>query len=248
MLRFLGRGSAFSDEQNCAFFRTETEFVLLDCPMSAFHRLRKFPAEAFRGGICVMVTHTHSDHIGGIPMLIHYAKHLLHIPVTVIVPTEELVGDLRFLIERLDGCKPEDYVLTTAAECGAPWLNTVVPVRHSEGLSGRCFGYVLSVSGQTVVYTGDTAELEPFLPYLSEGAFLYTEAASFDSGVHLFLEKALSTLRQLCASGVRVYLMHLDDEAAIRKIIHCSGIEFAPLLTGNEQITAETLDRTGKNL
>ena len=200
------------------------------------------------GSITVLVTHTHSDHCGGIPMLIHYAKHWLHVPVTVAAPTAEVAADLRYLIERLDGCKPEDYVLTTAAECGAPWLNTVVPVRHSEGLSGRCFGYVLSVSGQTVVYTGDTAELEPFLPYLSEGAFLYTEAASFDSGVHLFLEKALSTLRQLCASGVRVYLMHLDDEAAIRKIIHCSGIEFAPLLTGNEQITAETLDRTGKNL
>ena len=77
MLQFLGRGSAFSDTQNCAFFEADGELVLLDCPMSAFHSLRHMRLHCKR--ISVLVTHTHSDHCGGIPMLIHFAKHVLQV-------------------------------------------------------------------------------------------------------------------------------------------------------------------------
>ena len=37
----------------------------------------------------------------------------------------------------------------------------------------KCYGYVLTVAGKTVVYTGDTRTLEPFLPYLHPGSFIY---------------------------------------------------------------------------
>ena len=41
MLRFLGRGSAFNEEQNCAFFVEKGRLVLLDCAMSGFHAVRR---------------------------------------------------------------------------------------------------------------------------------------------------------------------------------------------------------------
>lgn len=227
MLQFLGRGSAFSDTQNCAFFEADGELVLLDCPMSAFHRIRHFQKQYT--GITVLVTHTHSDHVGGIPMLIHFAKHVLHIPVTVAAPNAEVADDLRYLIERLDGCSPSAYTLLTAAQLQAEWFAAAVPVEHAAALQGRCFGYVLRIGGQDVIYTGDTASLSPFLPYLHAGAYLYTEAANFDSGVHLYIEKLLPEIRRLSADGVHVYLMHLDDEAALAERISGTGIAFAPL-------------------
>ena len=230
MLLFLGRGSAFSDEQNCAFFAADGQLVLLDCPMSAFHRIRHFQKRY--DGITVLVTHTHSDHCGGIPMLIHYAKHVLQIPVTVVAPTAEVADDLRYLIERLDGCSPSAYTLLTADALNADWFRRAVPVDHAAALAGRCFGYVLRISGQDVIYTGDTASLSPFLPYLHAGAYLYTETACFDSGVHLYIEDLLPELNKLTAAGVHVYLMHLDDEEALAEKIKGTGASFAPLLGG----------------
>ena len=227
MLQFLGRGSAFSDTQNCAFFETDGTLVLLDCPMSAFHSIRHMTLQYAR--ITVLVTHTHSDHCGGIPMLIHFAKHVLHVPVTVIAPTAEVAADLRYLIERLDGCSPSAYTLETADTLHADWFTAAVPVAHAEALSGRCFGYVLRIAGQDVIYTGDTASLLPFQPYLHAGAYLYTEAASFDSGVHLYIDDLLPEIRRLTDAGVHVYLMHLDDEDALAGKIKGSGAAFAPL-------------------
>lgn len=227
MLRFFGRGSAFADTQNCAFFTAGSELVLLDCPMSAFHRLRKlqFPQTQ----ITVVVTHTHGDHIGGIPMLIALSQFVWKKPVTVIAPDQTVADDLKFFIERLDGGDPDAYTLLTADAAEREWLCGAVPVRHVPGLAGRCYGYRLRIAGQDVIYTGDTAELEPFLPYLHRGAYLYTECAAHDTGVHLFIDELLPKLRELKAGGVKIYLMHLDDEKVIREKIKGSGIRFAKL-------------------
>lgn len=237
MLQFLGRGSAFADTQNCAFFTVGSELVLIDCPMSAFHRLRKmtFPQTQ----ITVLVTHTHGDHIGGIPMLIAYAQYVWKKPVTVAAPDETVAADLKFFIERLDGCAPDAYTLTTADTLKADWLRGAVPVRHVPGLEGRCFGYCLRIADTDVIYTGDTAELEPFLPHLHNGAYLYTETASHDTGVHLFIDDLLPKLKELKRGGVKIFLMHLDDEKAIREKIKGSGIRFARLYRADYGLTGK---------
>ena len=90
ILQFLGRGSAFSDENNSAFFTCGNELVLIDLPMSSFRKLRRYGIKALSGrddpDITVLVTHTHGDHTGGIPTMIHYACYILHRRVTVIAP------------------------------------------------------------------------------------------------------------------------------------------------------------------
>ena len=144
MLRFFGRGSAFADTQNCAFFTAGSELVLLDCPMSAFHRLRKL--EFPQTQITVVVTHTHGDHIGGIPMLIALSQFVWKKPVTVIAPDQTVADDLKFFIERLDGGDPDAYTLLTADAAEREWLCGAVPVRHVPGLAGRCYGYRLRIA------------------------------------------------------------------------------------------------------
>ena len=228
MLKFLGRGSAFTKSQNSACFTDGDALVLIDCAMSAFHVLLEQGIKQKQ--IYVLVTHTHGDHVGGIPMLIHCARYVSGAHVTVIAPSQEVAEDLDYLIRRLDGCDQSAYTIIKADVANLPWLIGTVPVRHAETLAGRCFGYRLRIGGTDVLYTGDTAELEPFLPYLHAGAYLYTEAACFDSGVHLYIDRVLPTLKRLCAEGVHVYLMHMDDEAQMAEKISGTAIEFAPLV------------------
>gem|GEM_PF-399576 len=242
MLTFFGRSSAFKEQQNSAFFTVGDTLVLIDCPMSSFHLIREAGPDRLTGGktgrIRVLVTHTHGDHISGIPMLIHYCYYVLHLPVIVVAPSEEVRNDLLFYFDRLEGCHPDGYTLVTAKDPDLPKedpmrsvILDVIPTKHSPELEGRCFGYHLSIGGRSVIFTGDTGTLEPFLPYLNPegGDDLYTEISFNPSPVHLYLMDVLDQLKQLSRQGTRVYLMHMDDEAAILDAVRDTGILPAPL-------------------
>ncbi len=229
ILNFFGRGAAFTDEHNSAFFTDGNDLVLIDHSLPAFNRLRRMGV-GNAGHIYVIVTHTHSDHIGGIPLLIHYAHYIWHIPVTIAAASEEVRGQLGFCLDKVEGCEKSAYEIVPADTL--KWVQNVIPTAHTAGLAGRCFGYRLNVGGRYAVYTGDTKTLAPFLPYLADGTEFYCEAAAFDSGVHIYINDALPALKDIAARGTKVYLMHLDDEEKILKAIAGTDISLVTVYGG----------------
>ncbi len=229
MLLFTGRGSAFADEHNSAFFVYEKELILLDCPASAFQKLKKIKPEQFRH-IYILITHTHGDHSGGTGAMIQYAWFVLHhLPVTVIAPSKLVQEDLRLLLTRIEGCSQEWFTLTTADKIQKSWLVRPIPTVHANQLKGKCFGWQLYIDGRNVIYTGDTAMLKDYLPYLTPGTVFYTEAAFYYSKVHLYLPKILPELIRMTENDIQVFLMHLDNETEILKQIQGTKIQLAPL-------------------
>ena len=240
LLRFLGRGSAFSDEHNCAFFSEGSELVLIDHSLTAFNRLKNAGVSALTGTpdtkrIYVIITHTHSDHICGIPLLVEYAYYVWKLPVTVAAATEQVAAEMRYYLDEIEGCEDGTYDLVPADSL--KWVSA----EHTPTLSGRCFGYALDIGGRKAVYTGDTITLEPFLPYLgtgtegtggTEGTEFYTEIAAVRSAVHLNLDDNIEKLKELSAAGTKVVLMHLDDEKKISEAIEGTGITLAALWNG----------------
>ena len=229
MLKFLGRGSAFHTDNNCAFFMHEGRLVLLDCPMSAFHKMRKTGAETLAEcrpeNITVLITHTHSDHIGGLGMLVHFSYFVWHIPVVIVAANDEIRQDIRFVLERLDGCESSAYTIISPDGTGF----TPIAVHHAIPLEGRCFGWSFDIDGQRVVFTGDTCSLEPFMPYLTDGAYLYTEVSAYNSPVHLHIDKLRALMPQLVSRDIKVFIMHLDDEKALCSAAEEIGAVPAPL-------------------
>ena len=229
MLKFLGRGSAFHSDNNCAFFTHNGKLVLLDCPMSAFHKMRELGVEKLAGSrpenITVLITHTHSDHIGGLGMLVHFSFFVWHIPVVIIAANDEIRQDISFVLERLDGCESSAYTIISPENTGF----TPVAVHHAVPLEGRCFGWAFDIDGKRVVFTGDTSSLEPFMPYLTDGTYLYTEASVYNSPVHLHIDKLKALMPELRSRNVRVFIMHLDDEETLRTTAEEIGAELAPL-------------------
>ena len=228
MLQFLGRGSAFMDEHNSAYFTAGNDLVLLDCPMSSFIKLKKWDLSKY-DRIFVLITHTHGDHAGGVAMLIDYNYFIAGTPVTVVAPSKVVADDLRYLFDNIEGCGRAWYELVEANDLKEDWFVAAIPTSHTKELEGKCFGYCLEVDGNRVVYTGDTNTYEPFERYLEKGTYFYTEVSSYKSNVHVFVDDIKSRVAEMSEKGVRVFLMHLDDEARIKQTLEGTGAELAPL-------------------
>lgn len=229
MIKFFGRGSAFADEHSSAFFVHDNDLILIDCPATSFQKIKKMKGLSEFENIFILVTHTHGDHSGGIGTMLQYAWFALNKKVTVVAPSEQVENDLNILLRNIEGCEKKWFSITAADELNEEWLVSPVPTRHAGTLDGRCFGYHLKINGKNVVYTGDTAVLTPFIPLLKNGGYLYTEASYYRSDVHLHINDILPELVNLTENGINVYLMHLDNETEIEKIIEDTDIKLAPL-------------------
>lgn len=243
-LNFLGRGSCFSNDHASAFFVTQdNDFVLIDCSEQAYQRLKnEFDLPSYNS-IYIYITHTHGDHIGGLSSLVHYAYFALNKIVTVIAPSKEVMNDIKVLL-RIEGVLDVMYNLSFSQELIPSLtakLDFTIPekvsaisisTRHTESLESKCFGFYFYINGLNIIYTGDTATLEPFIPFLKNGSELYVDTSvKYKSDVHLWLSDMLPALTNLTQNGVKVYLMHLDDVKKAKKIVkNIPNIEIVQLV------------------
>ena len=156
--------------------------------------------------------------------------------VIIVAPSEAVMEDLLLLLMRIEGCEQEWFDIVAADELHKEWLISAVSTTHVKPLEGKYFGYHLKVYGNDVVYTGDTVTLEPFKPLLKNGSYLYTEVSYYKSEVHLYLKDMLHEFVDLAESGVHVYLMHLDVEEEIKKLIEGTPIRLAELYDDKSEV------------
>ena len=87
-LNFLGRGAAFNPKEgnNSAYFIENNQLFLIDCGENIFGRLIDSGLLESVESVNLMITHTHSDHIGSLGSLVTYSFYTLHKPLNIILP------------------------------------------------------------------------------------------------------------------------------------------------------------------
>lgn len=225
-LTFSGVGAGFSNKEighTSAYFEQNDgkDLYMIDCPMSAFYHYRENGLFAKYENYYCIITHTHPDHISGLALTAQHLYFVNGTKLNIIVPTMEVWKDIETLMN-IEGNQRLYYYMETVATFKNSNVNkclmTEVATSHAPELEGKCFGYVFSMNGKIVVYSGDTSTLKPFESFIVNNTEVYVDTSVHYGQIHLKLDEILDN-KILKHKGVTTYLMHLDDfEDAVKMV------------------------------
>lgn len=217
-LEFLGVGSAFAKEnyQNNLLINGN---ILIDCGASVGRSLYD-TGRSFKNIDHIFITHTHSDHIGGMEecaflnkFFYNERKITLHLPPELITPIWEhsLKGGLKDISN--ENRHLEDYFeIREASRCfqieGVQF--EIIPTYHVPGKF--CCGLKIN---NRIYFSGDTQ----FVPEMVEqhgtnAEIIYHDCQFFTGGIHASLEELTSLPKNL---RCKTWLMHYSDNHADHK-------------------------------
>ena len=218
-ITFLGRDSGFGKKNTSAYAMIDKRLLLIDCGQTVMRQLQKKNLLNNISGIDVIITHMHGDHVGSLSQLALYSYFTLRKPINIITACSKIEEFLTITgVDRycqIPGFPEERYTRNNN-------FVTFIKTNHV-GNEMDCYGFSTKINGIHIVYTGDTTTIEPFMHELTQGTQLFCDASTV-GGVHLKLQDNIGLLNELTKKGVSVYLMHLDNEPKIRKMIRGTKI------------------------
>jgi ribonuclease BN (tRNA processing enzyme) len=220
-LRFLGSGDAFGSGgrlQTCLCLEGPGGPVLIDCGTTALIGMKRADIDPGSVG-CVLLSHLHGDHFGGVPFLVldgQFGRR--ESPLVVAGPPgtrERVTAAMEILFP---GSSRAARRFTTDLVELAPDAPTMIgsltvagfPVAHASGAPA----YALRVewAGRTVVYSGDTEWCEGLVE-AARGADLFVcEAYTFDRRIRYHLDHTTLARNLERIRARRVILTHLGPD------------------------------------
>ena len=202
---FLGRDSGFGDNNNSAYVESTGNLYIIDCGFTVFSIVKHKFDFAKYDSINIIITHLHNDHAGSLSQIILYLWFNFNIKVNVISNCSKIKEYLT-----ITGTPDEAYTLQKKLK-NLEFIKT----NHVPYLDA--YGFKMFINTKNIVYTGDTNTLKPFYPYFNKIDELYVDVSKF-GGAHLKIDDILQELLLLKEKGIRIYLMHLDDQKYINQL------------------------------
>ena len=215
---FLGRGSAFNFKEGntSAYFIENKQLFLIDCGESIFERLMNKNILKNIETINILITHTHSDHVGSLGSLISYSFYKLHKQINIIVPRNyKFKRNLKNLLN-IFGCKKNKFNFIDEKKYDNKFKSfkkiRFIKTKHSKNLI--CYSIIFYTDKGIIFYSGDTKDINNIIKLISSNEkidkiFVDTTTEDYNNNIHLFIgdidENIPKNLKK------KVYCMHLND-------------------------------------
>ncbi len=220
-LNFLGRGNSsnYLEGNTSAYFIENNELFLIDCGESVFSKLLENDLLEDISKVHVMITHTHSDHIGSLGSLIMYCFFNKHIKINIILPANAKHWNNIITILKAIGCDGM-YNINYEDEYDDRFQTfdviEYVETKHVDYLA--CYSIIFYTHEGIIYYSGDSNNLDIVLNLLKDNvkiSKMYIDVTSTNSkdNIHLYIgkliEKIPSNLKE------KVYCMHFNNQKCI---------------------------------
>lgn len=224
-LKFLGRGSAFNYKEGntSAYFIENNELFLIDCGESIFKKLMEKDLLKAKNKIHIIITHTHSDHVGSLGTLLTYTYYKLKQKVNIIISRNE---NQKVEIENVLKCfaiekEAYDFIYTDEYENKYKAFTSInyIKTKHTPLLN--CFSIVFETEDGTIFYSGDSCEIELLKVLIKSKqkiAKMYLDMCNEKENiVHMYINEINKVIPPNFKN--KVYGMHLNNAECLQKAI-----------------------------
>lgn len=224
-LKFLGRGNAFNPTEgsNSAYFIENNELFLIDCGESVFKGLIENNLLENIDSVNLMITHTHSDHIGSLGSLAMYSYFILHKPLNIVLPQNaKHLPNIEKILSAFGCTEPMyNYIDEKIFDNKLNSFQNVRYIETSHCDEIDCYGLLFTTENGIIYYSGDTREVNIIKALIDSGKlidklYVDTTTADYPENVHLYL----GNLKQVIPDYLKkhVYCMHINNDDCIEQV------------------------------
>lgn len=224
-LKFLGRGSAFNYKEGntSAYFIENNELFLIDCGETTFSKLMEKALLENKTKIHIIITHTHSDHIGSLGSLLTYTYYKLKQKVNIIISeNKKQKTEIESVLESFGIEKAAyDFIYTKEYENKYESFSSINYLKTEHTPLLNCFSIIFETKEGKIFYSGDTYEinlLEVLLKRKDEFTKIYLDMCNEKENiVHMYIEN----IKEVISSDLknRVYGMHFNNDECMKKAL-----------------------------
>lgn len=224
-LHFIGAGDAFGNGgrfQTCFWLEGAGESLLIDCGATSLTALKRAGIEPNEVA-CVVLTHLHGDHFGGLPFLVLDGQfRRRERPLTIAGPPgarKRIEAAMELLFPGSVGVQRRfemEYIelLDRRRTPAGPAVVTAVPVEQPD--TPAC-ALRVEYGGRVIAYSGDTAWTDELIGLASGADLFVAEAYFFERTVPFHLDYATLLANRDRLDCARIVLTHMSPDMLARQ-------------------------------